>query len=187
MGENILVVDDFSDPSSGWNVSSDDVSTNEYAEGGYSITLNKAKYYTWASFYRTFSDVTVDVDTQRISGTDQDEYGLICRLMDNKNQYFLGITGDCHYGIGKLINDDWLDPYDNNWMFTREEINTGNATNHLKAICDFDTLKFEVNGQPLIKTTDSDLRSGEVGVYVCAYDEPGVQVLFDNFVVSTIP
>jgi hypothetical protein len=66
-------------------------------------------------------------------------------------------------------------------------INTGSGVNHLKGRCNFDTLTLEVNGSTLLQVSDPDLRVGEVGLYICAYDSPGVEVLFDNYVVSTAP
>jgi hypothetical protein len=92
--ENILFGDDFSDPNSGWDESSDSISSNGYVDVGYSIMLDEADYCSWTTVYHTFSDLSVKVDAQKISGSGYDEYGVVCRLKDNSNHYYLGITSD---------------------------------------------------------------------------------------------
>jgi hypothetical protein len=71
--EIILFGDDFSDPNSGWDESSDSISSNGYVDGGYSIGVDVADYCSWATVYRTFSDLSVEVDAQKISDSGFDE------------------------------------------------------------------------------------------------------------------
>jgi hypothetical protein len=89
--------------------------------------------------------------------------------------------------IDKLMGDEWSDLDDNDWSIYRKVINTWSGVSHIKATCNLDALTLDVNGSTLLQVSDPDLRAGEVGLYVCAYDSPGVEVLFDNYVVSTAP
>jgi hypothetical protein len=50
-------------------------------------------------------------------------------------------------------------------------------------ICDSENLTLEVNGSILMDVTDSDIPAGDVGLYAGVYDAPGLEVVFDNFIV----
>jgi hypothetical protein len=62
-------------------------------------------------------------------------------------------------------------------------IKGGSPTNHLKATANYDHLTLEVNGSILMDITDPELRSGDVGLYIYAYEDTS-DFLFDNFLVS---
>jgi len=180
----LLFFDDFSDPNSGWDEESDEDGGRSYSDGGFRIYVAKTEWCYWTTIYRTFSDVIIEVDGQKVGGSDNNEYGVVCRLNEDNNFYYFGISGEGFYGIGKLINDEWLDLGDEGWGFNDRVIEPGTKTNHLKAECSFDNLSLEVNGSTLIDVTDPELRSGDVGLYVCAYDDAGADILFDNFKVT---
>jgi hypothetical protein len=55
--------------------------------------------------------------------------------------------------------------------------------NHLRADCIGNTLTFYINYTEVASATDTDLPSGDVGVLAGAFSEPGVDVLFDHFMV----
>ena len=57
------------------------------------------------------------------------------------------------------------------------------SMNHLRADCVGEQLTFYVNFTEVASVTDSDLPSGDVGVLAGSFSEPGVDVLFDQFVV----
>ena len=61
-------------------------------------------------------------------------------------------------------------------------INRGVSVNHLRADCVDNVLTFYVNGQQLAQVKDDTLTHGAVGVLAGTFSEPGVDVLFDNFV-----
>jgi hypothetical protein len=104
--KTLLLEDDFSNLNSGWDESSDSVSSNGYVDAGYSILVDKAGYCSWVTTYRTFSDVSIEVDAQKISGSGYDEFGVICRSKDSNDHYYLGIISDGFYGIGKFNCDE---------------------------------------------------------------------------------
>jgi hypothetical protein len=130
--------------------------------------------------------VVIEVDSQKLSGSNVNEYGEICRLNSQDNYYYFGIGSDGYYGIGKNINDEWIDLGEDDQGTNGRVISAGNRINHLKATCDFDQLTLEVNGFVLMDIVDPELRSGDVGLYACAFDDEGVDILFDNFRVSRL-
>jgi hypothetical protein len=185
-GQTILFEDDFSDPESGWDVYSDEDVTIGYKDGGYSITGNKTNWCFWSTIYRKLSDITIDVDAQKIAGSDGDEYGVMCRYKDEDNFYIFTIASNGYYASGKFIDGKWSSLGEQEWEFN-DVIHTEAGSNHLKLTCAYNNFTLEVNGSVLVNVTDPDIRAGDVGLYVCAYDTPGVEVLFDNFIVSTSP
>jgi hypothetical protein len=62
-------------------------------------------------------------------------------------------------------------------------VRQGNATNHIQAECNGSTLRLVVNGQQLAETTDSDFTSGDAGLLAGSFENPGTDILFDNFIV----
>ena len=63
-------------------------------------------------------------------------------------------------------------------------IRQGAVTNHLRVVCAGATLTFYVNQIGLVQVTDYSFKRGAVGALAGTLAEPGVQVAFDNLVVS---
>ena len=61
-------------------------------------------------------------------------------------------------------------------------INRGTNVNHLRADCVGDRLTLYVNGEKLAEATDATLTHGDVGLLAGAFSQPGVDIIFDNFV-----
>jgi hypothetical protein len=70
-----------------------------------------------------------------------------------------------------------------NGMQFSQVILTGNAINQLQADCNGDTLALWVNGVKLIDAKDTDFTTGDVGLIAGTFNQPGVDVTFDNFIV----
>jgi hypothetical protein len=68
-------------------------------------------------------------------------------------------------------------------MLPSDAIQTGSGMNHLRADCIGDQLFFYVNGRLLTQVSDSEFPSGDVGILAGTFNEPGVDIVFDNFVV----
>ena len=178
---SILYQDDFSNPASGWDRLLTAEGIMDYDAGGYRILVNSLQTNFWSSPQRLFSDVRIEVDTGKLGGPDENRSGVVCRLTGS-DYYFFIITNDGYYGIGVfaagqatlLVQQE---------MQTSEHIKTGLAVNHLRADCAADTLSFFVNGFLLAEVQDSRLSSGEVGLLAGTFTQPGVDLVFDNFVV----
>ncbi len=180
---SLLFFDDFSDKASGWDEDSDQDGGRGYTQGGYHIYVNKTEWCYWTSIYRTYSDVVIEVDAQKISGAENNEFGVISRYNDDNDFYYFGISSDGYYGIGKLVDDEWIDLGEEGWGFNDQVVKGGAASNHLKATANYENLSLEVNGSVLMAISDPELRSGDVGLYVCTYED-GTDILFDNFTVT---
>ena len=179
----VLFQDDFSDPSSGWDRVNVDDGVTDYADGAYRIFVNTSDSDVWANPGLKFDDVYVEVDATKIGGSDDNDYGVICRYQDGDNFYFFVISSDGYYGVGKVLQgDQQLIGMDS--MPPSEVIKKGNVTNHLRAGCVGSKLSLAINGQLLGEYDDTDFTSGDVGLVAGSFSEAGVDVHFDNFVVT---
>lgn len=179
---NILYEDDFSNPNSGWDVYNDTEGVTDYANGAYKIAVNVNSMYYWANPYKSFDDVIVEVEAQKTAGGDDMQYGLICRHQDVDNWYTLIVSADGFAAIRKKYQGGELD-FITDWVEV-PSLNTGNATNLLRAECVGSRLALYVNGELAIETTDSDFAAGDVGLMAGTFENANsTEVLFDNFVV----
>ena len=177
---NILYQEQFENNSTGWARISNDNGIMDYDEGGYRILVRQPKLNFWSTSERDFKDVRVEADVIKLHGPDENRMGLICRYQ-GRNYYFFIISNDGYYFIGKFIGGLTL-PLGQGEMQASDAIQKG-TMNHLRADCIGDKLTFYINFTEVASVTDADFPSGDVGVLAGAFTEPGVDVLFDNFVV----
>ncbi|MDH4209035.1 MAG: hypothetical protein OEV76_09175, partial [Anaerolineae bacterium] len=175
----VLFEDDFSNPSSGWEVGQYNEGSVGYRDGYYFVTSVQESMRMWGIANQSFSDVDVEVDATQFSGpADNDNaYGVSCRSQSNNDAYNLIISGDGYYSIQRIVDGTFEKIVD----WTRSDsINQGNATNHLRAVCDGSRLVLYCNGQLLAETTDSTFTSGDIALMVVTYDPEATEVYFDN-------
>ncbi len=180
---NVLFQDDFADPTSGWDSVSDERGITDYADGIYRIFVNTTGTDVWSNPGLSFGDARVEVDATKVGGDDNNDFGVICRYQGPENYYFLIVSSDGYYGIGKvsggqqqLIGMESMPP--------SEVIRQSNATNQLRADCIGSKLSLYVNGEFLAQSEDSEFTSGDVGLLAGTLELPGTDIHFDNFVVS---
>ena len=177
-----VFVDDFSNPSSGWDRVNLDNTITDYQDGYYRIWVKDPNMDIWANPSLYFADTIVEVDTYWISGTYDTDFGIICRYQDTSNFYFAVISSDGYAAVIHMLDGsytilgaDALQPY--------PAIVQGDALNHIRFDCVGDTLTLYVNGQRLITVSDPSLKNGDLGLIAGTYDEGGVEIFFDNFIV----
>jgi hypothetical protein len=177
---DILYQEQFEDNTTGWARVSNDNGIMDYDGGGYRILVRQPKLNFWSTPEKNFGDVRVEADVIKLNGPDENRMGLMCRYQ-NGNYYFFIISNDGFYVIGKFMGGQAI-LLGQNEMQVSEMIQTG-TMNHLRADCVGNTLTFYINFTQVAVALDADLRSGDVGVLAGAFTEPGVDVLFDNFLV----
>ena len=180
----ILFEDDFSDSSSGWDNFEDEDGITGYREEGYQILIKKSDWYFWSTPGLNLADVIIDVDTFMHGGPENNEFGVICRYLNNENFYIFSISSDGFYGISKFVNGVQSGVGLDEMQFDDSTINLGAASNHIRASCIGENLTLEVNGRLLAGFKDSDLTLGDVGLIASTFNEAGTDIIFDNFVVT---
>jgi hypothetical protein len=133
-----------------------------------------------------FTDVSMAVMTRQVSGSLNNNFGLLCRYQDSTHFYAFLVSSDGYYAIVKVLGGSAYQILsgDGSHLLPSEAIQVGEGTeNELRAVCLGDQLSLTVNGQQLAAVSDSDLDHGDVGFIVSSYEEGATEVRFDNLVV----
>ncbi len=179
---SILFMDDFSQTYGGWTTYTDALSFIGYAKGGFRLASTASNYQFWSVPGLNFIDTQIHVRAMKLDGSEDNLYGILCRYQDAGNFYALVIGSDGYYGIYKMFEGN-LALIDQVHMDFSEVINRGDEPNDLTAICKGNQLLLIVNDTRLVQVQDDSLRYGDVGVIAGNFAEPGVDILFDDFIV----
>jgi len=177
---DLLYQEGFEDNTTGWARISNENGIMDYDSGGYRILVRQPKLNIWSTSEKDFGDVRVEADVIKLNGPDENRMGLICRYQSG-DYYFFIISNDGYYVIGKFIGGQ-ASLLGQSEMQISDTIQPGKM-NHLRADCSGNKLTFYINFKEVASATDTDFATGDVGVLAGAFSQPGVDVLFDNFVV----
>ena len=177
---DLLYQEGFEDNTTGWARISNENGIMDYDNGGYRILVRQPKLNIWSKAEKDFGDVRVETDVIKLNGPDENRMGLICRYQRG-DYYFFIISNDGYYVIGKFIGGQVL-LLGQSEMQISDSIQIG-GMNHLRADCVGNKLTFYINFKEVTSATDTDFATGDVGLLAGAFSQPGVDVLFDNFVV----
>ncbi len=182
----VYLADDFSKPTSGWDVHTGPDLTTDYDNGRYLIAVEEPGVDVWAVPGLVLSDVRIEVDTQHTGGPVDNEFGVICRYArsgDSRDSfYFFLISSDGYYAMGKVVKGERtiLAPPERSFQPSASIRLEPDAINRLSATCQGNRFAFAVNGSALGEFTDDELPRGDVGLIAGTYDEGGVRIHFDN-------
>ncbi|MFL7791495.1 MAG: hypothetical protein AB8I69_05095, partial [Anaerolineae bacterium] len=181
--DSILIRDNFSDPESGWDVEEFADGSLGYKEGVYFIQAGDKDYYYLGQVYVSLADVAIEVDATQIFGpaNNNNYYGAGCRLQSDGGGYVFIISGQGYYAIYKEGGDaggeflvDWTES---------DVIRPGNATNHLRAICDGTRLAIAINGELLAEVEDDTYTTGDLFLVASTLEDEPTEVHFDDLLV----
>jgi hypothetical protein len=178
---SVLYQDDFSSSTTGWDRLASAEGVMDYDGGGYRILVNALQVSFWSTPHKNLSDVRMEVDMGKLAGPDENRIGLICRYAGS-DYYFFMVTSDGYYAIGKFTNGQ-MTQLGQSEMQYNENIHKGIAINHLRGDCVGNTFTLYVNGFQIAQAQDSTLTAGDVGLMAGTFAQPGVDIVFDNFVV----
>lgn len=180
----IIFRDDFSDPRSGLGEYRDRNSERGYQNGEYVIKVREKDITIYADYEkRVFDDFDLTVTVRQISGPLDNYFGLLFRMTDVNNWYAFNISGDGYFQIRKRTAGDFRNVV--RWTRTRF-VNQGNATNHLRLVCQGDEISVYVNGHHLATVQDNDHRRGRIALAAGSNEAGDLRVAFDNLVVRRI-
>lgn len=177
VGESLLI--ETFDQTGVWNTSNDAEYGAELVDGVYRMNLNTANWMVWSQSNKVTSDnIIMDLDTELISGSVENNQGMICRYLDDENFYMLTISNDGWVEIMKIYQGEMTSLFGG---FVDAQIDP--VRNHLQGFCIGDRIILYVNGKLAAEVQDGDLVSGDVGLAIGSYEEPQVSIGFDNFFV----
>jgi hypothetical protein len=178
----VLYQNDFSDRATGWQHISTENGIMGYDAGHYRFLILTPKFNYWSVAGVDFENVRIEVKSFKFAGPDENRMGVICRYQNESNYYFFIVSSDGYYAMGKVLDGQ-------NMLIGQEQmemspaIQKGSAVNTLRVDCSGSTLNFYANDTLLGTRTDDSFQHGDVGLLAGAFTQPGVDVLFDNFIV----
>jgi serine/threonine-protein kinase len=178
---SILIRDNFSNPESGWDVEEFEGGSLGYGEDVYVIRAEDSDYYYLGQPYVSFTDVAVDVDATQVLGPPNDDnyYGGGCRLQSDGTGYLFIISGQGYYAIYREDgggNGEFLVDWTESDM-----VRPGDATNHLRAVCDGPRLAIAINGELLAEVEDDTYTTGDVFLVASTLEDGATEIHFDDF------
>ncbi len=183
VGDNpVLFKDSFSDSMGNWKTHSDSLSFAGYEQSGFRLWVNVPNYQFWSVPGLNFKDVLIHTKAIKQAGPDNNIFGLLCRYQNEDNYYAFVIGSDGYYGIFRTLDGEQA-LIDQEHMDFSEVIHRGGSANDIQAICQGEELTLIVNGTVLLQVQDDSFTYGDVGLIVGNFSEPGVDILFDDFIV----
>lgn len=184
--EGTLLLEDFSEPSNGWELQATEEYELECVEGEYRVTVHVPELAAWGrppSAYE-FTDFVIEVDARQVIGPEDGDYGLVVRSKGESDFYLFVVSS--HYGIYSVQmcqDETWTDLAE--WTES-DAVNREGEVNRLKVECLGETMRFYVNGELLTEVVDSTYRSGNVGLLAETFEAGGLVVRFDNVRVQVL-
>ncbi|THB66840.1 MAG: hypothetical protein D6B26_02270 [Spirochaetaceae bacterium] len=164
--QELLLSDDFANNDMDWYVSD----SIQVANGRYEFSNDEHADYTWMS--GNMADGSVVADSVWLGGDETMGYGLVFRLVDAQNFYFLWITANGQFTVGKVMENHAV-PI-KQWS-SSDAINT-RGENHLRVEFSGYLINILINGQEVVVLRDDTFTEGGYGFYV----HRGAHVAFDN-------
>jgi hypothetical protein len=181
--DNILLIDDFSSNLNNWNVWENEAgSAVSYFQQGLVFIINIPQYDYISVPNGSFEDVRIEATANKLTGSDDNDYGIICRYQNEKNYYGFILSSDGFFGIIK-VKEGIYQLLNNTSLEFNAMIHTGNEFNYLRMDCIGNTISAYVNNSKLAEVTDPDFSDGRVGLMAGSFSKPGIAILFDNFLV----
>lgn len=177
-----LFREEFSDPSTRWKTTLDEVGLAGVYKGTFRIVVKAPEVQIWSTPGLQLDSARIEVDAARFGGPEENRIGLICRYAGPGDYYFFIISSDGYYAIGKITGGQSTLLGQEQMQYS-PAIRTGFNINHLRADCVGETLTFYVNHFPVALVQDKDHASGDVGLLAGAFEQTGVDIIFDNFTV----
>ncbi len=164
--------------------------TGEVVNGVYVLSARSpAATPYWATAGERFEDGVYEVEAAQIGGVLNSGYGLIFRLDEATDSFYLfEISGDGYVWIGwcgrgcaeqrTLLGD---------WGFPSPTVRTGlNAVNRLRVVADGPNMTFYLNDVELGRVFDATLSAGDIALMVENLGQGPVSAAFDNARVSPL-
>jgi hypothetical protein len=174
--------DDF-ESLSGWYTGSGDSFLVEFSEGGYRMVVDMVTgadpVYSIRKY--AFEDVIVSVDVMKYKGKDGSYFGVVCRYADPANYYRFVVYTQGEYEIAKKIGGVFTSLVRSN---LEKPLKADGTPNNIRALCSGNTLQLYVNDSLAAEVSDQALTTGYTGLIAGTDLEAGLDVLFDNFVIT---
>jgi hypothetical protein len=181
---DIVLEDDFSDPSSGWPRRTDERLIQDYTDGTYRIFVNDTDFDVWSTAGVDVDSVIVEADATFVNSPDDGVVGLICRYADPDNFYLAYVSATGASALYRTEEGERQSLLPDVWTQSSASY-LGGGLNRFSFSCREDQLELRINGQLVADARDTTFARGDIALLAGSYLSPGVDVRFDNVVVRS--
>jgi hypothetical protein len=179
--QTVAFIDDFSSPNSGLPPQvSEGGASSGYENGMYVMTANfSPSNSNWERYQELdFHDLTLNVDAQRLHGSESDFYGIVFRVVDNDNYYLFQVSDN---GFAELVR---FTDRRRESLTDKQRVKTYNdQPNQLTVEARGSRITVSVNSEEFHTLDDARIAHGTIGFLITNTSEP-LTVGFDNLVVD---
>ena len=180
---DILLEDDFSDDTTGWEIINNVYELKGYSSAGYLISINNQGGRSISTTGLQFTDSKIQVETHKLTGSNDSYLGIICRYQDNQNYYRFFVTPDGYTGIVRVVNGE-SSTLPVGKMSYNHDVLQDDGINLLEVSCVGNQLKLMVNNKLAVSAEDDQLKQGDVGLFAeTGQNGPG-SFIFNQFIVT---
>ncbi|MHB9034800.1 MAG: hypothetical protein ACYC6L_17355 [Anaerolineae bacterium] len=171
-----ILADDFSDPASGFPQDQTDEYAMAYQDGAYNLSINAASLIAWGAANLDISDFVVEVKAEKISGSDDGDFGLIYRFQDDSNFYVFKVVDKGSYSVSALIDNEWYEVL----PWTESDYINHGGVNTIAVVAYGDEFSFFINGTLVDSVVDKTFTSGDIALFGSTYNEGGLEVKYSD-------
>ena len=173
------ILDDFSDPSSGWPEVENPANRYEYLSGEYRIYNKTDVYEGFASVDHQLEDLDISVTGRRV-GSARGGYGILFGTNETASERFVFIVWP-DYGEWDFLHYQAPAGYETITWGTSEAVNPGTGSNRLRIVRQGNSVNFWVNGVQVYSSTHTTYTGPRyVGLYATPLDA-GHDARFDDY------
>ncbi len=179
----VLLKDDFSDDTTGWEIINNVYELKGYSSEGYLISINNNGGRSTSTTGLQFSDVKVQVEAHKLTGSNDSYMGIVCRYQDSQNYYRFFVTPDGYTGLVRVVNGEPSTLPDGKMLYNHN-VKQNDEINLLEVFCVGNQLSLVVNGKLALTAEDEQLTKGDVGVFAETGQGGAGSFVFNDFIVS---
>lgn len=177
-GEGVLF-DDFVDNRNDWYVGDYTHGRVDILDGQLVFNVDKEQTYIFTYMPEMYADLIMVVDVQVLQAAGDGDFGFMCGYVDDQNYTVLEISEDGYYAIWALVNDEEI--YLVDWEYSDMIPSSGAFT--MAAYCGADGFALAVNDTLLADVDASNYSPGRVGLFTGTWNQPNIQVGFEEFMI----
>ncbi len=179
----VLLQDDFKDDTTGWEIVNNVYELKGYSSEGYLISINNKGGRSISTTGLQFNDVKVQVETHKLTGSNDSYLGIVCRYQDSQNYYRFFVTPDGYTGLVRVVNGE-SSTLPGGKMMYNHDVNQDDDKNLLEVFCVGNQLSLLVNGKLAVTAEDEQLSNGDVGIFAETGQSGAGSFVFNNLIVS---
>jgi hypothetical protein len=134
-------------------------------DGFYQFYTNDPQYlrYGFGVLFNNNNKNIYEIEIKKVSGARNIAYGMVFAAVDSENNYFVNISVDGHYLIGKCEKN--YDTIFQDWTGSSRLLTGFNALNTIRVTKSGSTFQVDFNGYNVAEFTDSSIRGSGIGAY----------------------